>query len=66
MIFNNKLLGLREKKKSLVDEINADIDRLEQIQFILGQPLNKVINRVSLRSEETPEKYEEFSFLLQF
>ena len=58
MIFNNKLLDLRSKKKNLVDDINSDIDRLEQIQFILGQPLTKTINRVSLRAEETPEKYE--------
>ena len=56
MIFNNKLLSLRDKKKNLVTEINADIDRLEQIQFILAQPLTKIINRVSLRPEETPEK----------
>ena len=56
MIFNNKLLSLRDKKKSLVNEINADIDRLEQIQFMLGQPLTKVINRVSLRADEMPEK----------
>jgi hypothetical protein len=40
----------------LVDEINSDIARLEQIQFTLGKPLEKLVNRVSLRSEETPEK----------
>jgi hypothetical protein len=57
MIFNNKLLTFRDKKKGLVSEINADIDRLEQIQVILGQPLTKVMERVSLRPEETPEKY---------
>lgn len=56
MIFNNKLITLRDKKKALVNEINGDIDRLEQIQFMLGQPLTKIINRVSLRAEETPEK----------
>jgi len=56
MIFNNKLLTLRDKKQMLVSEINADIDRLEQIQFMLGQPLTKIVNRVSLRAEETPEK----------
>ena len=51
MIFNNKLLSLRDKKKNLVTEINADIDRLEQIQFILAQPLTKIINRVSLKKK---------------
>ena len=56
MVFNNKVLTLREKKKQFVNEINSDIDRLEQIQFMLGQPLEKLVNRVSLRAEETPEK----------
>ena len=56
MLFNGKLIGLRNKKKDLIEEINKDIDRLEQIQFIIGKAVDKQINRPSLRPEEIPEK----------
>jgi hypothetical protein len=56
MIFNKKILSLRDRKKELVDEINKNIDRLDQIQFLTGQPLDKQFPRVYLRSEEIPEK----------
>lgn len=57
MLFNEKLLKLRDKKKSLVGEINDSIDRLEQINFLLGQPVveNK-LSKFYLRPEEIPEK----------
>lgn len=57
MIFNKKVISLRDKKKNLVDEINRGIDRLDQIQFILGQKTENAIARPSLRAEEVPEKY---------
>jgi hypothetical protein len=56
MIFNKKLLSLREKKKELVDEINKNIDRLDQIQFLTGHQSDKQFSRVRLRLEEVPEK----------
>lgn len=56
MTFNSKVIGLRDKKKNLVDEINRAIDRLEQIQFILGQEQEIPIQRPCMRPEEVPEK----------
>jgi hypothetical protein len=56
MIFNKRLLSLRDKKKELVDEINKNIDRLDQIQFLTGQKSDKQFARVELRPEELPEK----------
>jgi hypothetical protein len=56
MIFNKKILELRDNKKDLVEEINRNIDRLQQIQFILGQPIATSIARPSLKPEEIPEK----------
>jgi hypothetical protein len=57
MTFNRKLIGLRDKKKEIVDEINRNIDRLEQIQYLTGTVNNKQFEKMSLRLEEMPEKY---------
>ena len=56
MIFNKKLVGLRDKKKDLVAEINKALDRAEQIQYLLGEPLEKLMARPTLKLEEIPEK----------
>lgn len=56
MIFNKKLISLRDKKKTLIDEINHSIDRLEQISFLLGQKNENRLNKFTLRPEEEPEK----------
>ncbi|CAF0711556.1 unnamed protein product [Brachionus calyciflorus] len=61
MIFNKKVLSLRDKKKGLVEEINRAIDRLEQIQYILGQEQEISIPRPSMRPEEIPEKKYEYT-----
>ena len=56
MSFNKKLINLRDKKKDLVFEINKSLDRAEQIQYLLGEPLEKLMRRPVLRVEEIPEK----------
>lgn len=56
MSFNKKLISLRDKKKDLVFEINKSLDRAEQIQYLLGEPLEKLMRRPVLRVEEIPEK----------
>ena len=56
MMFNKKLVALRDKKKDLVAEINRSMNRVEQIQFLMGQPLSQPISRPSLKIEEIPEK----------
>ena len=56
MSFNKKLISLRDKKKDLVFEINKSLDREEQIQYLLGEPLEKLMRRPVLRVEEIPEK----------
>lgn len=56
MIFNRKVINLRDKKKQLVDEINKAIDRLEQIYYILDQDQVISIQRPVLHPEEIPEK----------
>ena len=56
MMFNKKLIALRDKKKDLVGEINKSLDRVEQIQYLMGQPLSKPLARPSLKIEEIPEK----------
>ena len=61
MLFNKKLLGLRDKKKGLVEDLNRDIDRLEQIQVILVQSNGKPISRPAMRPEEVPEKKYEYT-----
>ena len=61
MLFNKKVLELRDKKKNLVEELNRDIDRLEQIQVILGQSSGHSIKRPSMRIEEVPEKKYEYT-----
>lgn len=65
MIFNKRLLHLREKKKSLIDEINRGVDRIEQIDLVLGEKFEKTLPKYSLRPEEQPEKYINSIFLLQ-
>lgn len=57
MIFNKKVVKLRDNKVKLVDEINKDVDRLEQIQFILSQNEFTLPTRPQIRPEEVPEKY---------
>jgi hypothetical protein len=58
MHFNKKLKSLRDKKVSLVAEVNKAIDRLEQIQFILNQNnIDEIMERPQLKLEEIPEKY---------
>lgn len=56
MLFNKKVIGLRDKKKDIVNEINKNIDRLEQIQYLLGQSSERILVRPSLRPEEVPEQ----------
>lgn len=56
MLFNNKLKAMRDKKVNLVNEINKSIDRLEQIEFILGESLNVKLVRPKMMMEECPEK----------
>lgn len=56
MLFNKKLLELRDKKKNIVSEINKMLNRAEQIQFLLGEPLENLMVRPTLRIEEIPEK----------
>ncbi len=56
MSFNGKLKRLRDKKVELVSEVNRTIDRLEQIEFVLGEPLSVKLVRPQLRMEEIPEK----------
>ena len=57
MIFNEKVVQLRNRKQKLVDEINRDIDRLEQIQFTLSNTFEKLPSRPYMKPEEVPEKY---------
>jgi hypothetical protein len=58
MHFNKKLISLRNKKVTLVNDINKSIDRIEQIQFMLGEQTvdDFLIERPQLRLEEIPEK----------
>jgi hypothetical protein len=56
MIFNKKLLSLRDKKKTIIDEINSYIDRLDQIEYMTGQKAEKSYKKLNLRPEEQPEK----------
>ena len=58
MLFNKKLKILRDKKVSLVAEINKEIDRIDQIHFILGQEKVDldVLERPQIKLEEIPEK----------
>lgn len=56
MIFNKKVINLRDKKKQLVEEINTAIDRLERIQYILDQDQVTPIQRPFMHLEEIPEK----------
>ena len=58
MLFNNDLKSLRNKKISLVDEINKGLDRLEQISFILveSDSVDGTPSRPRLKLEEIPEK----------
>ena len=58
MIFNKKLLSLRNKKMNLIEEINSSIDRLQQISYLLGQSKSSEnrLTRLELRPEEIPEK----------
>lgn len=58
MIFNKKLVSLRNKKLTIIDEINKSIDRLEQIQYLLGQSVSdNKLAKFQIRPEEVPEKY---------
>lgn len=56
MIFNKKVIDLRDRKIDLVNEINADIDRLEEIQFMLNKNELKIPERPQMQLEEIPEK----------
>ncbi len=56
MNFNQKLKTLRDKKVELVADMNRTIDRLEKIEFILGEPLSMKLVRPQLRIEEVPER----------
>jgi cilia- and flagella-associated protein 44 len=56
MAFNRQVLKLRDYKAELVKNINKKIDRVEQIQYILGYESLERIQRPRLRIEETPEK----------
>lgn len=58
MLFNKKLKALRDKKVTLVDEVNKGLDRLEQISFILGDSdvIAGTPPRPRLKLEEIPEK----------
>lgn len=67
MIFNKKLIHLRDKKNRIIDEINGDLDRLEQISFMLGQPRSEIrLSKMSLRAEEAPEKLVQSTCLIIF
>ena len=65
MIFNKKVVQLRDRKQNLVDEINKDVDRLEQIQFTLSQVLVKIPTRPQMKTEEVPEKYIKMLFFFK-
>ena len=56
MIFNDKLKYVRDKKINLVSDINKCIDRLEQIEFVLGTNVDGQLKRPQLKLEEIPEK----------
>lgn len=56
MLFNKKVKTAREKKIKLVADINKGIDRLEQIEFLLGEESGTTIARPQLKLEEVPEK----------
>jgi hypothetical protein len=56
MIFNKKVIDLRDRKINLVNEISSDIDRLEEIRFMLDQNEFKIPERPKMQPEETPEK----------
>jgi hypothetical protein len=51
------VFSLRDRKKHLVDEINRDIDRLEQIEHTLEQESFIIPTRPQMKPEEIPEKY---------
>jgi hypothetical protein len=54
--FNARVVGLRDKKLKLIEDLNKDIDRLEQIKFILSQKDFKLPERPKIKHEEIPEK----------
>ena len=56
MAFNKKLSILRDKKASLIDNINKDVDKLDQINNILTLKTEKKFQKIALRPEEQPEK----------
>ena len=56
MIFNKKLIQLRDKKSQLVDELNKHVERLSKIENFLGQKNEKKFQKFALRLEEQPEK----------
>ena len=56
MLFNRKIKSARDKKIKLVNDINRGIDRLEQIEYLLGEESSTKIERPQLKLDEVPEK----------
>ena len=68
MAFNGKVLTLRDKKRSLIAEINASIDRLDKIKYLLSgsggsedspalsSQSTAILRKRTLRADEEPEK----------
>jgi hypothetical protein len=54
--FNTRVIALRDRKVKLIDELNKDIIRLEQIKYILSQTDVNIPARPEMRPEEVPEK----------
>jgi hypothetical protein len=56
MIFNQRLIELRDKKIAVIGGINRDIERIGEIDRILNREPGQAFTSYSLRSEENPEK----------
>ena len=56
MLFNRKIKSARDKKIKFVNDINRGIDRLEQIEYLLGEESSTKIERPQLKLDEVPEK----------
>jgi len=55
--FNERLIGLRDKKLHIVSEISDLVQELEQVQSVLGPDMSEPLPEVpTMHPCETPEK----------
>jgi hypothetical protein len=57
MIFNKRVLLLRDKKVYFINEINKDLERLNQLNSFIGKSDGNQATNYAMRPEEEPEKY---------